>query len=136
MDEENMNPNPDNTKPQNLDFKKGRPSADRVTVSIFGEVLRRERKHRGISGERMVELLEQAGCKMSQVTLYNIERSLVEPTPEQARVIGAVYGLKLSEFVAPERTAGGGSIEEKMFDEVLANLREQIRQTMRDGGAA
>ena len=125
-----------NTDTNSLDFKPGRPKVGRKTVALFGEVLRRERKHRGMTGERMVELLDQAGCKMSPPTLYNIERSLVQPTLEQARIIGAVYGLKLSEFVVPEREASTGeSMHEKMFDEVLEQLRQQWMKGMTEGGA-
>ena len=125
-----------NTDTNSLDFKPGRPKIGRKTVALFGEVLRRERKYRGMTGERMVELLDQAGCKMSPPTLYNIERSLVQPTLEQARIIGSVYGLKLSEFVQPEREATGSeSVDEKMFEKVLEDLRAQIRATMLEGGA-
>jgi hypothetical protein len=73
---------------------------------------------------------------MSPPTLYNIERSLVQPTLEQARIIGSVYGLKLSEFVQPEReVTGSESVDEKMFEKVLEDLRAQIRATMLEGGA-
>ena len=112
------------TRPE-LTFKVGRPKlGSDAGVRIYGDLLRAQRNSRGLSGERMLALLQQAGCTMSIGTLYSLERSLIRPTLEQARVVGAVYGVEESQLV--ETTREVQSEHQTLRDDIVSRFIEQL----------
>jgi transcriptional regulator with XRE-family HTH domain len=116
------------TRPE-LTFKVGRPNvgAD-VGVKIYGDLLRVARNTRGLSGEEMLALLRQAGVGLSIGTLYSLERSLIRPSLEQARVIGAVYGVTVDRLIEPTREASAAEakLRDNVRDDIVTRFIEQL----------
>jgi transcriptional regulator with XRE-family HTH domain len=116
------------TRPE-LTFKVGRPNvgAD-AGVKIYGDLLRVARNTRGLSGEEMLALLRQAGVGLSIGTLYSLERSLIRPSLEQARVIGAVYGVTVDRLIEPTREASAAEakLRDNVRDDIVTRFIEQL----------
>ena len=124
----------DHNEDQNsIQLRQGRRPAGTETVRIYGEMLRRARKARGLSGEAMLALVEQAGVKMSLASLYSFERSMAEPTPDVARIIGAVYGVPIEQLleikpIEPANLSSKSLEHEELVDKFMAQLDDMLRQ--------
>jgi transcriptional regulator with XRE-family HTH domain len=61
-------------------------------------------------------------------TLYSLERSLIRPSLEQARVIGAVYGVTVDRLIEPTREASAAEakLRDNVRDDIVTRFIEQL----------
>ena len=102
----------------------GRRKIGTETVRVYGEILRQARKARGLSGEAMAQLLNQAGLNMSVATLYSIEVGKCNPTADVARLVAAVYGVPAERVIIQDtgKVLETDSVIEAAFERLMAEI--------------
>lgn len=107
-------------------IRQGRRPSGTPTVKLHAGLLRQARKSRGLSGEEMQGLIIQAGLQLSTATLYSLERGLTDPTPEVARLVGAVYGVPINDLIDDSPTAE--PLPTDMTEQVMDLIEQHIRK--------